>query len=98
MSSKKETIRVLVVRKKLENSDLSHKAITKDLNIAKSAVTLVLKNFDERLITERKVGSGRKKGFTSEKKAKEVIRAFQRNPGMSIRDAAKKVHMSPGYV
>ena len=42
----KETIQELVVRKKLENLDLSHKAIAKDLNIAKSTVTLVLKNFD----------------------------------------------------
>ena len=67
MSSRKEIIRELVVRKKLENSDLSHKAIAKDLNIAKSTVTLVLKNFDERLSTERKVGK-KKKGFTSEKR------------------------------
>jgi len=27
-----------------------------------------------------------------------VVRAFQRNPGLSIRDAVKNVHMSPGYV
>ena len=82
------------MRKKLRNWDLSHKAIAKDLNIAKSTVTLVLKNFDERLSTERKVGSGRKKGFTSEKKAKEVLRTFQRNPGLSIRDAATCPHVA----
>ena len=27
-----------------------------------------------------------------------MVRAFQRNPGLSIRDAVKNVHMSPGYV
>lgn len=98
MDSTKETNREMIVRKKLENPDLSHRDIAKSLNVAKSTVTLVLKNFDERLSTERKVGSGRKKGFISEKKAKDVVRTFQKNPGLSIRDAAKKVHMSPGYV
>lgn len=98
MDSSKESIRELIVRKKLENLDLSHRDIAKSLNVAKSTVTFVLKNFDERLNTERKVGSGRKKGFISEKKVKEVVRTFHKNPGISIRDTAKKVKMSPGYV
>ena len=66
MNSKKETIRELVVRKKLENSDLSHKAIAKDLNIAKSTVSLVLKNFDERL--RKKSWKWTKKGIYLRKK------------------------------
>lgn len=98
MSLSKEATRKLIVRKKQENPHMSHNDIGKSLNISKSSVTLVLKNYNERLSTERKVGSGRNKGFISKKKAKDVVRMFQKNPGLSIRDVAKKVKMSPGYV
>ena len=43
MNSSKESIRELIVCKKLENLDLSHRDIAKSLNIAESTVTFVLK-------------------------------------------------------
>lgn len=98
MRSKQERIRELIVHKKQENPDFSHNDIAKSLKLAKSTVTYVLKNFNERKTTARKAGSGGKKGFKCEQKAKEVISAFKRNPRLSIRDVAKKVNMSPGYV
>lgn len=98
MSLTQRDVRELIVRKYQENPSFSHNDIAKSLKIAKSTVTSALKKYNETLSIDKKKGSGRKKGFVSQKKSKSVIAALNRNPGLSVRDVAKKVNMSSSYV
>lgn len=98
MISKQRDNREIIVRKHHENPGMSHNDMAKSLKIAKSTVTSVLKKYKETLSIDKKKGSGRKKGFVSQKKAKSVLAALKRNPGLSVRDVAKKVCMSSSYV
>lgn len=98
MTSKQFEVRQKILHEHNKNQSLSHNDIAKTLKIAKSTVTNVLKNFNNRLSIERKKGSGRKCGAVSKQKEKSVVTIFKRNPNLSVRDVAKKVKMSPSYV
>lgn len=67
-----------IVRKKPENGHLSHSGIAEALNFPKSAVTYVLKTSNKALLVKQMTGSGRKKGFVSQSKTKEVVSLFRK--------------------
>lgn len=68
------------------------------LNIPKSTVGDVIKRFKSTLTTERAKGSGRKPGPVDKKQHQKVVRSLKANPGLSLRDRAKKQGGSKSYV
>lgn len=98
MASNQERVREAILHKRVENPDMSHGDIAKSLKIAKSTVTKVLKNFQQRLTLKRKVGSGGNHDSRFVAERKKVIKEFKKKPNISVRDVAKKVKMSPSFV
>ena len=66
--------------------------------MAKSTVTNVLKVFGERLSTARKAGSWGNRKPEATATTKRVARCSERNPNLSIRDAAKNLGVAPSTV
>lgn len=98
MTTKQQQVREKIIHTHHENLGMSHYDIARSLQVPKSTVTKVIKNFDNTLTVTRKKGSGRKKGPASKKTEKAVVDAFKKNPNLSVRDVAKKVKMSSSYV
>jgi len=91
---KQEETRKIVIRLQKENPRWSQKTIANKANISQSAVSKIIRRFNENLGVTRKVGSGRKEGFSSPKKVSKVVALFTKDPGMSERRVAKKVKCS----
>lgn len=98
MESKEQLVRDKILRIHHENKDLSHRSIAKTLGIANSTVSRVIKRFEERLTTDRKPRSEGKSIPYNTKNHNRVVGAFNRNPNASVRDVAKKLHLSRSFV
>ncbi|XP_065088739.1 uncharacterized protein LOC135710154 [Ochlerotatus camptorhynchus] len=98
MESKEQPVRDKILRIHHENKDLSHRSIAKTLGIANSTVSRVIKRFEERLTTDRKPRSEGKSIPYNTKNHNRVVGAFNRNPNASVRDVAKKLHLSRSFV
>lgn len=98
MTSKQYIVRQKVLCKRNENPEMSYRAISKSLGISKSTVANILNNFHERLTIDRKSGSGRKSGPVCRINEKKVLKNFEQNPNVSVRDVAKKIGVSASYV
>lgn len=98
MASKQEQLRQKILGAFTENPTASHRWIGKQLGIANTTVSRVIRTFKERHTIKRKDGSGKNRGIADPKKTSKVLNQFRRNPNISIRDAAKKAKVSAGFV
>ena len=78
----------------VENTDLSLLSISKKLKLPYSTVRKVTLKFQDKKNTTRKSGTGKKTGPQYPVKAAKLVRAFKRNPGLSVRDIGQLVGLS----
>lgn len=90
--------RNLILHKYVENSNVSIRKISKNLNIPKSTVGDVIQRFKETLTTNRKNGSGGSHGQENRKDAQKVIQCFAKDPKISTRSIARKLKKSQSFV
>lgn len=98
MQSSELEVRQMIVHKMMENLDLSGSSIAKLLKLPKSTVNGVIKRFKESLTVDRARGSGKKAGPADKKLTQKVLKSFMNNPGISIRDRAKKFNTSASNI
>lgn len=98
MESEEQRQREEILRTYLDNPELSHRAISRKLGMVQSTVSRVLNRYNERLTIDRKKKSGQNGSPYSVKDHKRVVQAFKRNPNSSVRDVAKKLHLSKTFV
>lgn len=82
----------------LQNPDWSYSKISKELKLPKSTVGAVIKRYKETSSIVRAKGSGRKSGPTDKKLHAKLVKSFKQNPGLSVRDRAKRFNTSIGMV
>jgi predicted transcriptional regulator len=97
MASPEKQRRELILRKHLENPQLSHRNIGKQLGIVQSTVSRVIKRYYETLSIERKEKCGQNGWSISDQDHKRVVKVFKRNPNASVRDVAKKLNLSKSF-
>lgn len=83
-----------ILRKYLDNPELSHSAISYKLGMVQSTVSRVLNQCNNRLTIDRKKKSVQSRSLYSVKDHKRSFQAFKRNPNSSVSDAARKLHLS----
>lgn len=88
--TKQEENRKLIIAKYLENTVKPVLQIAKDLKIAETTVRNVIKRYKESLTTNRKPGSGGKKGFRDPKLEQKVVRYAEKRPNATEREMALK--------
>ena len=98
MATKEQCVRKKVLHEYFENKDLSHHAIGKMLGNANFMVSSIIKRFGERLNVDRKRRSVKICRQVNENDHKRVVGAFKRKPNASVRDVAKKLHVSKTFV
>lgn len=96
--SKQEIVRQKIIDKYLQNTTLSYSNIAKFVNESRHTVRNVILRFAKTKSIVRQKGSARKKGFKDPLTVKNVVRSMKRNPGLSVRDLAKKHKISNGLV
>lgn len=96
--SKQEIVRKKIVDKYLENTSLSYSDIARFVNESRHTVRNVILRFTESKSITRRKGSGRQVGFKDPLTVRNVIRSMRQNPGLSVRDLAKKHNISVGLV
>lgn len=80
-----------IVHKYLENPALSQRKLAKSLNIARSTVWYVLKQYKETLSTERAPRTSNKTLILDQNITKKVAQDITRNPNLSLRKRAQKL-------
>lgn len=90
--------RELIIRIYEANPRQFFKTIAKKAKVHQKTVSCVIKNYKTNLNIQRKIGSGRKKGFASPVPANKIIASLERDPGTSNRKLALKVGCSEGTV
>lgn len=88
----------MIVHKWNENPSLSGSSIAKSLKLPKSTVNKVIKRYKESLTVDQAPGRGRKPGPVDKKLTQKVLKSLKNNPGLSIRDQAKKFKTSASNV
>jgi len=88
----------LVVKLSKENPSWNQKTIANKAKISQKSVSNILRKFEEDLRLDRKVGSGRKRGYVDSQKAKKVVALLEKNPSLSERKLATKVGCSKTLV
>lgn len=86
--------RKLIVDKYLENPSWSGSKIAKSLNLPKTTVCRVLKQYKDSLSFDRKPQLNRRSGTKDKNLEKKVLRAIKQNPGMSDYDLSRKFKKS----
>lgn len=97
MYSEKE-VREKIIKIFLKNPLWPYRKIAKELKVHRNTVSRAIKKYREDLTIDRKSGSGRKKGLTDIRKAKQIEQQFQRSPNTSNRKAARKYKCSDFFV
>lgn len=82
--------RKLIVHKHLENPSWSASKLAKVLKFPKSTVCLVIKRYKDTLSVNRAQRIYKKSGTRDKELRRKVLRYVKSNPGVSIRDLAKK--------
>lgn len=82
--------RKLIVHKHLENPSWSASKIAKVLKFPKSTVCLVIKRYKDNLSVDRAQRIYHKSGTRDKELRRKVLRCVKGNPGISIRELAKK--------
>lgn len=98
MQSNELENRKKILHKYTENPNVSASSIAKCLKLPKSTVCNVIKLFKATLTIDRAPGSGRKSGPADKKLALKVIKSLKNNPGLSVRDQAKKFNTSKSNI
>lgn len=98
MSSSELENRKQVVHKYITNPELTSVDIAKQLKLNKRTVQKILKRYKETLTIERAHQSGRKPGPSNKELAKTVAGSFKANPGLSIRDRARRYGVSKSTI
>lgn len=81
-----------------ENPSYSGSDIARVLKLCPQTVNRVIKRFNESLTIERAPGSGKKPGPVDKILSQKVIRSIKSNPGLSLRDQAKKFKTSKSNI
>lgn len=95
---KQEIVRQKIIDKYLQNPVSSYASIAKFVKESRHTVRNVILRFIETKSVGRKAGSGRKVGFKDKISVSKVVRSMRLNPGLSVRDLAKKHTVSIGLV
>lgn len=98
MSSKQEKVRKEILCKILENPSAGYKKVARDVGTSIITVKRVMSRYKNGLSTQRKSGSGGKKGPRDKKLAKTIAQKFNQKPNTSVRDMAKKTGASKSFV
>jgi len=86
--------RELIIRLFHENPQASQKTIARKANVSQKTVSNVIRNFNKNLNVLRKVGSGRKKGFSYSQNVEKVTALLEKNPRLSNPKLTEKVDCS----
>lgn len=97
MANELET-REKIIRLIQNNPQKTYKTIAREMKVCIKTVCNVVKRFKGDLQLTRKIGSGRKSGFRSPKRAAKVESLFRKNPGVSTRKAAAKAGCSNSLI
>lgn len=95
---KTKDTRDLIITKFLQNPLLSHREISRQLNLPKSTVNRVINRYKESKTTERRSGCGRKPGVVNQLLASKVQRYVLKKPNATEREIAQKFNVSKTWV
>jgi transposase len=98
MSSKEQHVRERILYGRNENPDLSIRDVAKKLKLPKSTVHEVLKTFSERLSVQRKPRNDKNVRRADRGLDRKVKQVLERNPNLSVREVARKIGKSAGFV
>ena len=98
MQSEQEKKRESIIYKYAQNNHCSFSTIAREVGVSLSTVTRVIKHYITIGDVKRKPGSGFFKKPVNKDWAGKVVGAFKANPGLSIRDVAKRYGMSKSEV
>lgn len=67
-------------------------------HVSKSTIYNIIQRFEKGLTVDRKSGSGRKAVKITQQKLRQMENLFENNDSLSLRTAARKYDVSPGYL
>ena len=98
MPSNQDKKRKIFLHFLVENPGVSHKTISKELQVALRTVQSVVKQFKDTGTIKRKSGSSRKKSFVQQNLVKKVKDSLDRNLEVSIQTLANKFKTSASII